>query len=508
MATVDKNFRIKNGLAVEGSVATVNGNQILTENASDTYILNLIGGETLVKSVASGLSVDVAGELSINRTVVDGWYDESGAASDAQAAAESYADGLASNYDPAGSAASAETNANNYTNTQLNSYTPTNSLDTTVGGYGYLKFADLGDYATEQYADNAAAGALTDAQTYADNKIDDTLTVSTKTWSSSKISSEIGLAQTAAQDYADGLINDTSTASDEVWSAYKTSTEIGLAQTAAQTFATEAIADVVGLAPAALDTLVELAAAFNNEPDTLQNLITEVGTKQDSLTAGSNIDITGSTISVTGLNTADVAEDSSRLYFTDSRAKDAVSAALGEGIEYIDGAFDVQVGTGLEIDVNNAVKINRTTVDAWYDAAGDAAAAQTAAETTAQNALNDVLDGTTPFTDLNINDVAKQVAARTTSLGSVVVTAYQFNKSTFKSGKFLVKIDNGTHNEISEILVTLDSSDNVAITEYAIVGTNGTRGTITADVDATHCRIRVNPVNDSTITVSGTVFKA
>ena len=119
-----------------------------------------------------------------------------------------------------------------------------------------------------------------------------------------------------------------------------------------------------------------------------------------------------------------------------------------------------------------------------------------------------MLDGTTPFSDININDVAKQVAARSTSLGSVVVTAYQFNKSAFKSGKFLVKIDNGTHNEISEILVTLDSSDNVAITEYAIVGTNGSRGTITADVDGTHCRIRVNPVNDSTITVAGTVFKS
>ena len=100
------------------------------------------------------------------------------------------------------------------------------------------------------------------------------------------------------------------------------------------------------------------------------------------------------------------------------------------------------------------------------------------------------------------------MAARTTSLGSVTVTAYQFNKSTFKSGKFLVKIDNGTHNEISEILVTLDSSNNVAITEYAIVGTNGSRGTITADVDSTHCRIRVTPVNDSTITVAGTVFNA
>jgi len=44
MATIDKNFKVKNGLVVEGSTATVNGDQVLTENASDQYIINLIGG--------------------------------------------------------------------------------------------------------------------------------------------------------------------------------------------------------------------------------------------------------------------------------------------------------------------------------------------------------------------------------------------------------------------------------------------------------------------------------
>ena len=227
-----------------------------------------------------------------------------------------------------------------------------------------------------------------------------------------------------------------------------------------------------------------------------------------------------------GLTTSDIAEGTN-LYFTDGRARSAILPGTGVNLNTATGYIDVNLGTGLETDGSNNIQIDRTTVDSWYDASGSAASAQTAAisaaaadattkanaaqaaaEATAAAALSDVLDATTPFTDLNINDVAKQVAARTTSLGSVVVTAYQFNKSTFKSGKFLVKIDNGTHNEISEILVTLDSSDNVAITEYAIVGTNGSRGTITADVDGTHCRIRVNPVNDSTITVAGTVFNA
>ena len=66
MATVNKNFVIKNGLIVQGSTATINGNTILTENVGDTYILNLVGGATLVKSVDSVFTVDQAGNLTLN----------------------------------------------------------------------------------------------------------------------------------------------------------------------------------------------------------------------------------------------------------------------------------------------------------------------------------------------------------------------------------------------------------------------------------------------------------
>ena len=309
MATVNKNFRIKHGLVVEGSTATVNGQNILTETGSDQYILNLVGGQNLIDSVASGLSVDGNSQLSIDRTVVDGWYDSNG----------------------------------------------------------------------------AAAAALSDAQDYADTAEAD--------------------AVTAANSYTDGR----ETAITTAYEAY-----------------------------------------------------------------------------------ADQAEVDAKAY-TDTR-EGAITTAYEA---YADQA---------EVDAKAYTDTREGAITTAYEAYADQAEVDAIA--TAQAALDDVLDGTTPFTDLNINDVAKQVAARTTSLASVPVTAYQFNKTNFKSGKFLIKIDNGTHNEISEILVTLDSSNNVAITEYAIVGTNGSRGTITADVDGTHCRIRVNPLNDSTITVAGTVFNA
>ena len=138
MATVNKNFVVKNGLVVQGSVATVNGNNILTENISDNYILNLIGGETLVKSVDSIFSVDNAGNLTLNygtgltktsnnlvidRSTVDSWYDEAGAASSAQSAAQSYADTAASNAQSAaesyadGVASTAQSAAQSYADT-------------------------------------------------------------------------------------------------------------------------------------------------------------------------------------------------------------------------------------------------------------------------------------------------------------------------------------------------------------------------------------------------------
>jgi len=115
MATVNKDFKVKNGLVVEGSTATVNGNQVLTENASDQYIIDLIGGETLVTSVNSTQLEVINGELSVKSGV----------------------------FDAAGAADTAEENANSYTDTKLGDYTKTSDLDTTIDGYGYLKSGDL-----------------------------------------------------------------------------------------------------------------------------------------------------------------------------------------------------------------------------------------------------------------------------------------------------------------------------------------------------------------------------
>ncbi len=472
MATVVKNFRIKSGLIVEGTTATIGGQNILTETGGDAYILNLVGGATLVKSVDTGVfSVDGSGNLTVNANTFDSY----GSASAAEAAAISAA------------ATDASTKASNAQSAAITA--AATDATTKVAAEAALRVS--GDAASVSTAAADATSKANAAQAAAEATAAADATSKANAAQSAAISAAATDATTKANAAQSAAISAAAT---------DATTKANAAQAAAEQHADDAVAALVNGAPAVLDTLNELAEALQDNPDIISDLQGIAAGKQDTLTAGANIDITGSTISVTGLDSADISDFNTAAVAATAAAYDmygAAAAAQTAAQSYADG-----------------LAIN-------YDAAGSAAAAQTAAQSyadglavnydaagVASGLVDDVLDGTTPFTDLNINDVAKQVAARTTSLGSVVVTAYQFNKSTFKSGKFLVKIDNGTHNEISEILVTLDSSDNVAITEYAIVGTNGSRGTITADVDGTHCRIRVNPVNDSTITVSGTVFNA
>jgi hypothetical protein len=58
--------------------------------------------------------------------------------------------------------------------------------------------------------------------------------------------------------------------------------------------------DIIDGAPEALDTLSELAAALDNSANFATNVLTTLSNKQDTLTAGTNITITGNTISASG----------------------------------------------------------------------------------------------------------------------------------------------------------------------------------------------------------------
>lgn len=531
MATVNKDFKIKSGLIVEGTTGTINGNNILTETASDEYIIDLIGGETLVTSVNSTQLEVVAGELSVK----SGVFDDAGAAASAETAANSYtdgeittalttaqgyaddaqanaqdyadglatnydaagsattaynnavtyADGLATNYDAAGAADTAEGNANEYTDTALEDYTTTANLDTTVGGYGYLKSADLGDYATQTYV-NDAVDALVDG------------------------------------------------------------------------------------APGLLDTLNEIAAAINDDANYATTMTTALAGKQNNLTAGSNIDITSDTISVTGLDTDDVSEGTN-LYFTDQRALDATSTAYdsaGSASTAEQNAKDYADGLASNYDASGSASTAESNAATYTDnainaldtddieegssnlyytdsRAKDAAAALLTGATltniaitgTASNLIitaeNGVADSDTDdlaegsenlyFTDeraidavsgadiypnaVILSNVAKQVATSTLRATAGTHVGVAFAKADYRSAEFLVKVAYGDHTEISKVLLTLDVNDNISITEYGIVGTNGSGMTVSAGISGTDVQLLVTTANNNTtVTVVGTLL--
>jgi hypothetical protein len=458
MATVNKDFKIKSGLIVEGLQGTINGQKILTETGGDQYILNLIGGETLVKSVSNQFDVSAGGELSLDRVVVDAYYDAAGAAASAQAAAELTASG---------------------------------------------------DATSKANAAQAAAEATASADA----------------------TSKANAAQAAAE----------ATASADATS------KANAAQAAANTYTDGAVSSLVDSAPELLNTLNELAEALGDSPDTITNLVTLVGTKADTSYVDSeisdldtsaqgyasaaqyaaenyadglavNYDAEGSALAAQqaaeadatskanaaeaaaiahadALTTSDIAEGTNE-YFTDYRAKvSAVDLLTNASKSNIEITWTNQ--GGLVIAAENGVA-GSTTTDL---------AEGTNLYFTDERAV-DALEAVVPnFTAVEVNSVAKQVASTMSAASAGAHVGHAFAKADYRSAEFLVKVAYGTHTEISKVLLTLDSSDNIAITEYGIVGTNGSASSVSANVDGANVQLLVTTTNNnSTVTVVGTLL--
>jgi hypothetical protein len=199
------------------------------------------------------------------------------------------------------------------------------------------------------------------------------------------------------------------------------------------------------------------------------------------------------------LTTDDLDEGSTNLYFTDQRAQDAVTETLTTD-DLDEGSTNLYF---TDQRAQDAVTENLTT--------DDLDEGSTNLYFTDQRAV-DALEAVVPdFEAVEINSIAKQIAATATlPTAEVVGTVYSFDHAEYRAGKFLVKMAFGNHTEVVEVLLTLDSSNNIAITQYAMVGTNGELGAIDAVVGGTEngeVLLRVEPNNNSTVVnVYGTLL--
>jgi hypothetical protein len=528
MATVNKDFKIKSGLIVEGANATVNGYDVLTKDTADqNYIIGLIGGsatseatpdsvvlrdanadfaaneisvsslvlngsdlqgllnsadtaaqgyasdaqsaaETFATNADSALHTTITGEIATAKSeaisTAEGYADS--AASSAQSAAENYADSLASNYDPAGAAATAESNANNYTD---NAITNLNLS----GTYDALGAAATAQANAESYTDTAVANLVDGAPALLDTL------------------NELAAAIADNPNYATDVANLVATKADTTY----VDSEISGVNSAAQGYATTAENNAKGYA----DSLAVNydAAGAADAAETAANSYTDTAISTEVTNRNNAIDsaISGVNSTINALTTDDVAEGINQ-YFTSNRAK--IAAA-----DLITGATKTNIvitgdENGLTITAENGVADSTT---------DDLVEGESNLYFTDARAVS-ALEAVTPnFTEIDVNSVAKTVAASLNAPTAGIQVGYEWAKADYRSAEFLVKVAYGTHTEISKVMLTLDTSDNIAITEYAIVGTNGSASSISAGISGGNVQLQVTTSNNnSTVTVMGTLL--
>jgi hypothetical protein len=366
-------------------------------------------------------------------------------------------------------------------------------------------------------ASGSAANALADAQTYA----------------SSVASSEASTAYSNATSYADGLaINyDASGAAANAYSnavsyadglasdydavgsaanAYSNATSYadsaaGNAYANATAYADGLASnyDASGAAANAYSNAVAYADALDTD-DIAEGSVNHYYTDGRAKTAAanlltnsilSNITITGdgdglvitAENGVAGSDTDDLAEGTNNLYFTEARAQAAVAGDISSAINALD-TDDIEEGTSNLYFTNNR--------------------AQSAVASDISSAISNGDSGASPtYQEINFTWATKQIGTYTWIPNSGSTTVYTWNANSYPAAKFLVRVRAGQDSQVSEVLVTKDDNGNVAITEYAMVYTNGVLGDVTASYSNGTYTLTVNATNNSTeAVVSGTLL--
>ncbi len=407
MATVTKDFKVKNGLIVEGTTGTINNYDILTKKADDnTYIVNLIGGTAtsaneankVVKRDANGNFA--AGTITANLTGA-----VTGNASTATTLETSRTIELTGDV-------TGQVNFNGSANVQIS--TTLNGSFATDAEVATAKGEAIADAAAD--ATSKANTALEDANDYTDGEIS-SLDASLKSYADT--------AEADAKAYTD-------TRETAITTAYQSYADT--AEADAKAYADQKVADLVDSAPALLDTLNELAAAIGDDANFAANLATSVGEK---------VSKAGDTM--TGLLVLS-ADPSANL---GAATKQYVDAAEANANSYTTShVTDTLYPAGIAI----------------FDPAGSASTAQSNAQTFTTNAINDldtddIEEGTTNlyYTDARAKAEAATLLANATKT-NIVITKDGSNNLT-------ITAENGVADSNTDQLaegITMPSLENTA----------------------------------------------
>jgi hypothetical protein len=228
------------------------------------------------------------------------------------------------------------------------------------------------------------------------------------------------------------------------------------------------------------DTTFSINTTITADLSTAQTLTNKtIDGSANTLSNIANSSLTNSAITINGTSTSlggtrtlvtdDIAEDGSptNLWFTDERAQDAVGNAVGTGLSYNDtsGAISNSGVTGIT-GTSNQITASASTGSVTLSLPQNI-------NSTATPTFSGVTVGSVTLTDALLGTAAATASDSATTIDSWAV-------ATYSSAKYIVQMKKGNDIEVIEVLVTVDGSNNVYLTEYADVISNAVLGTTNA----------------------------
>ena len=416
MATVNKDFRVKNGLVVEGTTGTINGSNILTE-ASTEFLQDTVGA-MVSTNTESGISVtydDTNGKLDFN--VNDPTITLTG--------------------EVTGSA----------TMTDLGNV----SISTTIAANSVA----LGTDTTGDYVASVSAGTG--------------ISVS-------------GTGEGAAV----------------------TVTNSGVTAIAGTTNEIEVSAGT-GSVTVGLPNNVTIGGTLTVTGDlTVNGTTTTLNT--DTLAVEDNIIVLNS--NVTGTPSLDAGIEVERGTYTNAKIywnETANAWYVSTPGDSNGAATDAAITTGgsIQMFTNITDGTNTATPDSSTDTLTFAAGTGlTATVNSTSDTVTFSLDAAATASVLSVTLPDALLGSATATSSGTSVTLDTFSTATYSSAKYLVQAKNGSGDiEVTEVLVTVDGSGNVYITEYANVFSNASLAEFTATWSSNTLTFTANS------TTSGIVFK-
>lgn len=260
--------------------------------------------------------------------------------------------------------------------------------------------------------------------------------------------------------------------------------------------------------------LTKSGNTLNVDTTTIQARVTNVSDTEigylDGVTSSIQTQL-GNKFNSSDASTTNITEGTN-LYFTDEKAQDAIGLNLGTGLSYNDttGAVSVTASTYDAFGAAAAVtasSIGLGNVDNTSDANKPVSTATSTALGLKADLASPTFTGTVNGADLTLSGVltATAVTLDNSKVGSALATVGTSPSAVdtwavadFSSAKYLVQLKKGSDIEVIEVLVTVNGSNNVYITEYADVISNATLGSVDADYSGGNVRLLVTAAAAST----------